>query len=388
LLRICSSSAGFKPDGSGTSIDLHPVKNQSFAKPLQQSVRFATPADGVRIAYAVTGNGPPVVKTPNWLTHLEFDHLSPGWSHWLLFLSSRWQLYRTDQRGSGLSDRVVAPLSFEHWVSDLECVVDAAELEHFSLLGISQGGAVAIEYAARHPDKVERLVLYGAYAQGWARRGSLRELRQGRAMVDLVETGWGTGNDAYLQLFTNLFMPDATEEQCRWFNELQSVSTRPEIAARLIEAAGSIDVSHRLKDVRAATLVIHAKDDARVPFEQGRRLAAGIRDARLVSLDSRNHVLLEQDPAWPKFCEAFSEFVPGRRVSPARHDKLPDDLTPRERHILSLLVIGLSNAEIAERVQISAKTVRNHLSNAFSKLGVSTRAQAIIACRDLIDPGR
>ncbi|HEX6259241.1 MAG TPA: alpha/beta fold hydrolase [Woeseiaceae bacterium] len=345
-------------------------------------MHFVRALDRVRIAYAVTGGGPPVVKTPNWLTHIEFDYRSPGWQHWLRFLSGQWRLYRCDQRGSGLSDRDVADVSFLRWVDDLECVVEAAGLERFSLLGISQGGAVAVEYAARHPEKVERLVLYGAYVQGWARRGDTVALRQGNAMLELIKTGWGEDNPAFRQLFTSLFMPAATEEQCRRFNELQRVSAAPEMAARLVEAAGQIDVLARLADVKAPTLVAHARDDGRVPFEQGRQLAAGIPGARLVTLDSCNHVLLEQDPAWQQFCAVFRDFVPGQAAAPqvSLHE-----LTARELEILSLVVKGMSNAEIAEATAVTAKTVRNHLSNVFSKLGVRTRAQAIVACRQIID---
>lgn len=349
---------------------------------MQQSVHFVQTPDRVRIAYAKTGSGPAVVKTPNWLTHLEHDAQSPGWTHWLEFLSSRWTLIRCDQRGSGLSDWHVDDLSFDRWVDDLECVVDAAGLERFTLLGISQGGAVAVEYAARHPERVERLVLNGAYAQGWARRGDAAELRQGNAMADLIETGWGSGKQAFLQLFTDLFMPEATPEQRHWFNELQRVSTRPEIAARLVRAAGEIDISDRLGDVQVPTLVVHARDDARVPFEQGRRLAAGIPGARLVSLDTRNHVLLAQDPAWLQFCELFAEFVPGASNERHKLQAAARELTTRERDIVALVAQGQSNAAIAAQMSITAKTVRNHLSNIFSKLGVRTRAELIVACRD------
>lgn len=344
---------------------------------MRQSIRFVTTPDGVR--------GPAVVKTPNWLTHLEFDLASPGWVHWLEFIFARRTLYRMDQRGSGLSDWCAADLSFDRWVEDLECVVDAAGLTRFSLLGISQGDAVAIEYAARHPDKVERLVLFGAYARGWARRGDPVELRQGRALLDLIETGWGSGNIAYLQLFTNLFMPDATEPEHAWFNELQRVSTRPDIAARLVAAAGEIDVSHRLADVKVPTLVAHAREDARVPFEEGRLLAAAIPGARLVPLEGRNHVLLQSAPAWRQFRDALDAFVPVG-APPGRTSFRLDELTVREREIFDYVLQGLGNAGIAARAGISEKTVRNHLTSIFSKLGVRNRSEASVAARDhLVD---
>jgi pimeloyl-ACP methyl ester carboxylesterase/DNA-binding CsgD family transcriptional regulator len=341
--------------------------------------------DGARIAYASSGEGPVVVKTANWLSHLEYDWRSPVWRHWLDFLGARHRLVRYDERGNGLSDRELADLSFERWVEDLECLVESLGLEQFTLLGLSQGGAVAIEYAARHPEKVDRMILCGAYARGWARRGDATELRRARALLDLVEAGWGDDNPAYRQVFTTLFAPDASDEDSRWFNELQRIATEPAIAARLIEAAGDIDVVESLGRVRAPTLVIHARDDARVPCEEGRLMAAAIPGARFVVLDSRNHVLLESDPAWPRFKEEFVAFAgPAPDVLPLA-SPAPEPpfgaLTLREAAIVALLCEGLNNRQIAARLAIAEKTVRNHLTRIFGKFDVSTRAQLIVRAR-------
>ena len=259
-----------------------------------QKLGFCTTADGVRICNATVGAGPPLVKAPNWLTHLEFEWRSPIWSHWWVELASHHTVIRFDQRGSGLSDRNVADLSFDAWVSDLEAVVEAHHLESFVLLGISQGGPVAIEYTARHPERVEKLLLYGAYTRGFLKRGGSLEEHQAR--TTLTRQGWGRDDPTYRQIFTSGFIPDATIEQAGWFNELQRVSTSPENAAKVQEIMGEIDVLHRVTEIEAPTLVLHAVGDLRVLFEQGRQISALIPDAKLVPLESNNHLLIESEP--------------------------------------------------------------------------------------------
>jgi pimeloyl-ACP methyl ester carboxylesterase/DNA-binding CsgD family transcriptional regulator len=357
----------------------------TFAAAPRQRIGFLRSPDGARIAYACSGDGPAVVKTANWLSHLEYDWQSPVWRHWLDFLSSGRRLVRYDERGNGLSDHDLADLSFEHWVEDLEALIEHLGLERFSLLGLSQGGAVAVEYAARHPEKVGRLVLYGAYARGWARRGDELELRRARALLELVEAGWGADNPAYRQVFTTLFAPDADETQAHWFNELQRIATEPAIAARLIEAAGQIDVVASLARVQAPTLVLHARDDARVPHEEGRLIAAAIPGARFVLLEGRNHVLLETDPAWTRFKEEYAAFMgvtaADQAVPAAGPAPQYGELTPREARIVALLCEGLDNREIGGRLAMAEKTVRNHLTRIYSKYGVRNRAQLIVAGR-------
>jgi pimeloyl-ACP methyl ester carboxylesterase len=266
--------------------------------------------DGVRLAYSRLGGGPPLVKTGNWMTHLEFDFETPIWRHLYRALSRDNTLIRYDARGNGLSDRDVEEVSFETFVTDLETVVDAAGLDRFALLGISQGCAVSIAYAVRHPQRVSHLILLGGYPVGWAKRArSAAEKEQGAAMLTLLRLGWGQENPAFRQLFTSQFIPGGTKEQADWFNELQRISTTPEDAARNLIANGDTDVSALLAEVSVPTLVMHSRDDARVPFDQGRRLAAGIPGARFVPLPSRNHLILEGEPAFPKFLQEIRSFL-------------------------------------------------------------------------------
>jgi pimeloyl-ACP methyl ester carboxylesterase len=277
---------------------------------LEQQVRFCTAADGVRIAYAVSGTGPPLVKPANWLTHVEYDWESPVWRHWLHELSHDRTLVRHDQRGSGLSDRAVDDLSFDAWVRDLETVVDAMGLERFPLLGISQGCAVAITYAARHPERVSRLVLYGGYAQGpIARARSPREREAAEVVMQRLPLGWGQDNPAFRMFFAARFLPEGTHEQMRWFSELQRIATSPAIAVRLLSTVAAIDVTEVASRVCVPALVLHATGDGVTPFDQGRRLAALLPGARFVSLDSRNHILLEGEPAWTRFADEVRRFL-------------------------------------------------------------------------------
>ncbi|HUD91112.1 alpha/beta fold hydrolase [Sphingobium sp.] len=276
--------------------------------PLQQ-IRFCTARDGTGLAYSVLGDGPPLVKTANWLNHLEHDWDSPVWRHWIRHFGAYRKLIRYDERGNGLSDWDTAEISFEAFVDDLACVVDAAHLDRFDLLGISQGCSVAIAYAVRNPQRVRKLILYGGYASGWKIRGSSEEIETREAMITLTRTGWGRNNPAFRQLFSSLFFPDALPAEVEWFNELQRVSASPENAVRLQLAFGMVDVRGYLDQVRAPTLVLHSNLDAVVPFACGRTLAATIPDARFVQLESRNHLLLEHEPAWPKASEAIKSFL-------------------------------------------------------------------------------
>ena len=274
-----------------------------------QKIQFCRAHDGVRIAYAMSGTGPPLVKPANWLTQLEYDWNSPVWRHWLNALGREHTLIRYDERGCGLSDHDVADVSFEAWVRDLEAVADAERLDRFPILGISQGCAVAIAYAVRHPERVSKLVLYGGYAVG---RNQWRVLPQqeleAALLRNMMRIGWGLDNPAFRQVWGNLFVPDGTPEQHRWFDDL--TRTMPmENALRIVELTHYIDVREQAAAVHVPTLVLHARGDAAVPFEMGRRLAALIPGARFVSLDSRNHVLLEHEPAWAHFVQEVSAFL-------------------------------------------------------------------------------
>jgi pimeloyl-ACP methyl ester carboxylesterase/DNA-binding CsgD family transcriptional regulator len=348
---------------------------------VQQTIRFIK-SGSVRLAVATSGVGAPLVKSANWLSHLEFDWQSPVWRHWFRFLSAGRQLIRFDPRGCGLSDWDVADLSHPAQVADLEAIIDASDLDRFPLLGVSQGGAACIEYAVRHPERVSQLILYGCYAEGWGQR-SEEVRRHNQALVELIRQGWGQENPAFRQLFASLFIPDADADQVRWFSDLMRTTTQPEIAARIFEAFGEINVRALLPQVRVPTLVVHARNDARVPFDQGRLLATEIPGAHFVTLESRNHILLESELAWERFCEALDDFLgaPETRIGPAEHGALPE-LTSRENAILKLVAQGEGNSEIAKRLFISDKTVRNHLTNIFEKLGVESRARAIVLARD------
>jgi len=274
----------------------------------RQEVRFCTAPDGVRIAYATLGQGPALVKTANWMSHLEYDWKSPLWRHLARELSREFQLVRYDQRGNGLSDWNVDDFSLDACVSDLETVIDAVGLERFALLGVSQGSRVAVAYAARHPERVSHLVLYGGAARGFKHRSQgARDARAG--LQALIREGWGRDTPAFRQVFTTLFMPGASPEQAAWFNELQRVSSSAENAFRLTEAAGDVDVTDRLASVRAPTLVMHATEDAMVSVEEARRLAASIPGARFVALESQNHLLLDDEPAFARFLSEIRNFL-------------------------------------------------------------------------------
>ncbi len=279
--------------------------------PLRQQVQFCTASDGVRIAYADVGAGPPLVKAANWLNHLEYDWQSPIWRRLLQELATEHRLVRYDSRGNGLSDWDVRDMSFEGFVRDLESVADAVGLEHFDLLGISQGCAVSIAYAVRHPERVNKLVLYGGYARGRRKRSSPAQNDEADALVTLIRQGWGNENPAFRQLFTSLFIPGGTAEQMQWFNDLQRYTTSPENAARMRAATNEIDVTNLLLQVGAPTLVLHCRDDAVVPFDEGRLIAAGIPGARFVALEGRNHAILASDPGWARFLEEIRAFLAG-----------------------------------------------------------------------------
>lgn len=286
----------------------------SAGQKLEQQIRFCTAPDGVRIAYATVGNGPLLVKAANWLSHLEYDWESPVWRHWLQGLAQSHMLVRYDPRGCGLSDWEVDDFSLRAYVEDLEIVIDTLGLERFPLFGLSGGGPVAITYAARHPEKVSHLILYGSYGRGRRHRTYIPDqAEEGQLLLKMMKLGWGKSNPAFRQVYTSLFIPEGTAEQIRWLNDLQRISTSPEMAVRMFEANYSVDVSDLAPKVIAPTLILHARDDAVVPFEEGRHLAALIPGARFVPLAGKNHILLEDEPAWSRFMAEVDQFL---RVKP------------------------------------------------------------------------
>ena len=345
---------------------------------MKQQIRFCKSFDGTRIAYSLSGDGPPLVRAPHWLTHVEYELESPLWRPWIETLAAGRSLVRMDLRGCGLSDRDVRELTFEHYVNDLEAVIDAAGLDQVALFGHSQSGAIAVEYAARHPHRVSHLVLLGAYARGALKRGLPPErIAELEAQLKLVQAGWGREDAAYRAMFSTQFAPGATLEQLNSLSELQRRSASAENAERLMRSFFAIDVSASAARVRCPTLAFHAREDRRVPFEEGRSLAALIPGAQLVPLDTANHALVSHEPAWRHFFDALEAFLPRALTRPAL-----SGLTSRETEILERMARGHDNGAIAAELGLSEKTVRNHVTHIFDKLGVQTRAQAIVLARD------
>jgi pimeloyl-ACP methyl ester carboxylesterase len=311
---------------------------------MRQQIRFATARDGVRIAYSVAGSGPPLVKTAHWLSHLEHDWQSPVWRPWLHAIARRYTLIRYDERGCGLSDRAVGTFSFDDWVTDLETVLDASGFERVALLGMSQGGAIALAYAVRRPERVSRIVLWGAYARGRDRRDPTpREREESQTLIRLVKLGWGREQPAFASVFAALFIPDLDTEKRRSFIELQRVSASPETAAAIVALFDAIDVEELAQRVRAPTLVLHGREDARVPFDEGRRLAASIPGARLVSLDTASHILQAGDPTLDRFMLEMDTFLATAPAVEPRTSAALHSLTRRERDVLELIARGLDN---------------------------------------------
>ncbi len=337
---------------------------------MKQHVRFCTGTDGLRLAYAVHGIGPPLVRVATWLSHLELDWESPVWRHWVQRLGERHMLVRYDERGCGLSDTNIGDPSVDVWVGDLEAVVDAVGLERFALLGVSQGAAIAVAYSARHPDRVSDLVLYGGYARGRRFRGQEEEED---AIVGAIRAGWKVPNQAaFRRVFGALFLPDGRPEQMEWYENLLWRTTTAEAATGLFQARGSLNVSDQAERVRARTLVMHARDDRVVPVEEGRLLATLIPDAQFVQLESANHILLEHEPAWDAFLSEIEAFL-GTDAKP-RPPVAVGDLSARELEVLELASQGLTNEAIADLLCLSVRTVERHLTNVYVKLGVSGKA--------------
>jgi pimeloyl-ACP methyl ester carboxylesterase/DNA-binding CsgD family transcriptional regulator len=351
--------------------------------PAAQRIRFCTSADGTRIAVASIGSGPPLVRASHWLSHVERDAESPVWRPWLEELSRGRTYVRYDQRGCGLSDRAVERFSLDDWVSDLEAVVDSLELPRFALMGMSQGGAIALAYAAKHPERVSRLVFVGAYARGSLRRGGgPAAALEAETLVNLIRVGWGGDNPTFRRVFANRFLPSGTPEQHRWWAELEGLTASAESSARTLEAFQTVDALAVAAKIAVPALVLHSRGDAAVPFEEGRLLATAIPGARFVPLESDNHVLLASEPAWERFRDEVRAFLAPDGDAAADGAAEESGLTPAERDVLRLVAEGLANAGIAERLGKSEKTVRNQISSIFDKLGVASRAQAIVRVRD------
>jgi pimeloyl-ACP methyl ester carboxylesterase/DNA-binding CsgD family transcriptional regulator len=350
---------------------------------MDQDIRFCAAADGARIAYAVSGKGPPLVMAATWLTHLEHQWRSLAWRPWLDAFGRDYTLLRHDSRGCGLSDRNAPNLSFESWVADFACVVEAASFDRFAIVGTCWGGPVAMEYAARYPDRVSHLVLYGTYARGRLRRtDSPQEIERSRVLLQLMRLGWGQEAHDLARTWAAAFQPGGgLEYQCSWADQMRH-ATSAETAAHLLQIGWDTDVQETARKIRCPVLIVHAEHDSVAPIDEGRRLASLIPNCRFVQIDSQNHMPLADEPEWPRLVDHIRKFLaePGHDSGRAA---LPlDQLTVRERAVLEGIAGGLDNAEIAASIGLSEKTVRNHITRVFDKLGVEHRYQAIVRARD------
>jgi pimeloyl-ACP methyl ester carboxylesterase/DNA-binding CsgD family transcriptional regulator len=351
---------------------------------MNQDIRFCTTSDGVRLAYAVSGEGSPLVMSATWLTHLEHQWHSLAWRPWLDAFIREHKVLRYDSRGCGLSDRKVGDLSFETWVRDFERVIEAAALPRFALVATCQGGPIAIEYAARHPERVSRLVLY-TYALGRLRwTEAPNEVEKARVLLDLTRFGWGQENHAFSQVWASHFQPGGTLDHLRSWCDQQRKATSGDTAVRLLQIGWNVDVRPAARKIKCPVLIVHPERDAVVPIEQGRLLASLIPDSRFVQLDSENHMPLADEPAWPRLLAELRSFLAeSDGARPTGSKRLPlDELTPRERAVLEGIAEGLDNSEIAASLGLSEKTVRNHITRVFDKICVEHRYQAIVLARE------
>jgi pimeloyl-ACP methyl ester carboxylesterase/DNA-binding CsgD family transcriptional regulator len=348
------------------------------------SIRFCISRDGTRIAYAVSGEGPPLVKAIHLASHLETEADHPVLGAMLATIAQGRKLVRYDPRGFGLSDREVSDFSLQRHLEDFAAVVDAAGVARFAIIGFAGGGAVAAHYAAQHTERVSHLVFYGAFLLGRTVRSvTPEEKAETEMLLHLVEVGWGKDDPAFRQLYTSQYVPDGSAEQFSAFNELLRRAASPANAARFMRELHASDLRAAAARLCCPTLVLHARGDRRVPFEQGRALAAAIAGSRFVSLDSRNHALLPGEPALAQFAAELDAFlVAPAACAVAAQPASFDELTRREREVLDQLARGLDNASIGEKVGMSEKTVRNNVSSILTKLDVHTRSAAIVKARD------
>ncbi len=352
--------------------------------PPPQELRFCRSTDGTRIAWARHGSGPPLVIATCWLSHLQHDWQSPVWRHFLADLGQVASVVRYDERGHGLSDWDVEDFGLEARIADLEAVADAAGLDRFALLAMSQGGPPSIAYVARHPERVSRMIFYGSYATALL-DPTPEDLELDAAFEALIKVGWARPDSAFRRVFTSMMIPDATEEQLSWLDELQRVSTSPHNALVARRQRKRANVAGLLPRLDLPTLVLHSREDRMNDFADSRYLASAIAGARLVVLESRNHIVLGDEPAWPVFRDEVTEFLaPERRAAPAAGATTL--LSPRELAVLRLAAEGRDNAAIARALTLSVRTVERHLHNTYAKLGVQGKAARAAAVARLLRP--
>ena len=347
---------------------------------MDQRIAYARSRDNTNIAYAVSGEGPPLVRAGTWLTHVQHDAASPVMAHWLRFMSERHTLIRYDLRGCGLS-QASGNNTFADWVDDLEAVVDRNELQSFPLFGMSQGAAIAVEYAIRHPHRVSQLILYAPLVTGWGGRDGAISKRW-QSMQQLVSAGWGDSNGAFPSMFAHLFLPESPAETKQWYADLQRKSASKDEAVKFMKVLSELSVFAKLKHVSVPTLVVQVAHDQVIDPSSVAGIAASIPGAEFVSIDSCNHILLEDEAGWAEFKGVFRRYVQGPESHTAEATSVLDGLSKREREILRQIAKGQSNKEIAHTLSITDKTVRNHVTSIFDKLSVSSRAQAIVLAKE------
>ena len=345
--------------------------------PLRPDIRFCTAADGTKIAVGTYGSGPPLVRAGTWLTHVEYEATNPLSAHWCEELARRHRYIAYDGRGCGLSDREVRDLSLDVFVADLETVVDGLGLGRFPLFGMSMGAPVAVAYAAKHPDRVSRLVLLGGYYRSYlsSTNPDPRVLEEADVLFKSARLGWGTGSPALRQVFAAKFMGESTEAQRKAFEECQRVTSTAEVAEKYLRAMFALDVKALAPRVSCPTIAFHSRNDQLVFLEQGRKLAALIPGARFVPLESKNHVPFRDEPAWQTLATALRSFLEedggGRALAPAK------ELTPRQLDVLRGVARGLTDKEIASELSLSPRTVEMHVARILAALACANRAQAV-----------
>jgi pimeloyl-ACP methyl ester carboxylesterase/DNA-binding CsgD family transcriptional regulator len=348
-----------------------------------QEIRFCTSRDGTRIAFATCGKGPPLLFAQHYIHHLDHDWTSPIWRPWLELLSRRHTVIRYDWRGCGLSDRQDVEFTPERYRDDLAAVVEAAGIDQFAMLAMAQGARIGMGYIAAHPERVSRLALYQPSTGGRGAPGrDPAQAEAERTRFKAMELGWQNHEQAYVRFFTSMYVPGASSEQARAYGDLLRLTTSPAIVMAMQHSFHMTDVREDVTKVRSPTLVLHSRDNAIVPFDEGRAVASLIPGARFVALNSANHVLLDTEPAWKQLVDALDDFLPFQTYQPPTKLAGLDELSARENEVLELVAQGLDNTTIGKRLGISERTARNHVSTILSKLGVSSRAQAIVRARE------
>ena len=344
--------------------------------PHARDIRFVRSSDGVQLAAARYGRGPALIRAATWLTHI--DRVLPGSVQAALIdeFAPRYSYLEYDTRGCGLSQRRVDELSFDAWLRDLEAVADAYSPEPFVLLGFTCAAGVAVEYAARHPERVSKLILFGGFVTSYhsTSHPDPAVRREGDLMLALAELGWGNSSAAFRQVFVSRFLPDATQSEWRDFDELQRATATPDVAARYLRAMYNINVKAAAARVRCPTLVLHPTGDEAVPFEQGRRLASLIPGARFVPLQGRNHIPFPREPAWQSFVRETRQFL---GTAPRAYETSPVQLTTRQTEVLRRIAFGESDKQIAAALRLSPRTVEMHAARALQALGCRTRAEGV-----------